>query len=169
MLRFDLFYHFIISLLITVSMIFLLLTYVPAFKNKSPRFWHSEKKLRNHFLGVIFLFAFVYAFVIGVGKEWFDYWGFGNVQASDVAADISGIVLGGLMMMRLVKMQFKRKHRIHFESRLESRSRPKVNVFRNVGSYTKQTKPELEPKSHAEYLFEQTDDMQSGNPKSTNK
>lgn len=156
MVRLDLFYHFIISMLITVSIIFILLTFVPAFKNKSPRFWQSEKKIRNHFLILIFLFAFSYAFVIGIGKEWLDYWDFGNVQASDVAADLAGIILGGFMMMKLVKKQFRHKHRIHFESKFQSRSQPKVNIFRNVGSYTKQAKSE-ESKSHAEYLFEQSD------------
>ncbi len=155
MVRIDFFYHFIVSFIITAVVIFALLSFVPTIKNKAPRFWQSQRSVRAQFFMIIFGFAITYAFVVGIGKEWLDYWGYGSVQTSDVIADCLGIVVGGGAMMRLVQKRFQSRRRVQFQSK-RTKERPKINVFRTGKSSHTAVKPvQKQSKSHAEYLFEQ--------------
>lgn len=155
-MRIDLLFHFLVSFICTVVCIFALMFFIPTFKNNSPRFWHSEKTIRNHFLIMIFCLAAAYTFVIGIGKEWLDYWGMGNVQMSDVIADVSGILVGGWMMMELIKQRYRKRRRIKFLSSAKKQSNPHVNLFRHsIQKQRSSSQPKIQKSEHASFLFDQ--------------
>ncbi|MBI1387551.1 MAG: hypothetical protein GC154_03795 [bacterium] len=156
----DLLLHFTISFLLTASLIFLLLTFVPTFKHNAPRFWHSEASIRNHFIALIFLLALIYVFVIGVGKEWLDNMGFGHVEAADMGADLLGLGFAGFLMMQQVKIRYRKKRRVSFQSTLEKSAHPTINVFRHVPTQATRRKPRRQDSDgeHASFLFDQDPD-----------
>lgn len=135
----DKIYHFFISLLLTYFVFFLLfppkaITPIPPF-DENPK---NPSVRRKMILGISIGLCVV--FVIGIWKEWFDQWGFGNVEVGDVAADILGIAAGyGLSRLK----SQSRNTTVHIDVHLNSTA-------------TKKPSEEILPDNHQPVRFQST-------------
>lgn len=131
----DIFYHFFVSLGLTVFFAFAFLAKAPSIRNLAPRLWHSEKNMLTAFITLVVIFSLVLAVTFGIWKEWLDGLGFGNVEFSDFLADLAGVWLGTYLVIGRVRREFTRRRKVSFRSQTTMRSVP-VNLFRPGHSST---------------------------------
>ena len=124
--------HFIISMSMTVFALMLGAASLPKMRRRGSRFWVAEQSIRNIFFTFVFAFSFIIVLSFGIWKEWLDSMGWGNVEFSDVIADILGIWMGVYIVLVRIRKEFRRRKRIEFTSTLRTRNSDAVNLFRSA-------------------------------------
>lgn len=129
--HYDKLLHFIISFGFTSFLLLFFLVFLPVSKSVSPRFWESEKTFLTAIFTLILAIAFLLVITIGIGKEWLDSYGFGDVEFLDFAADFLGIVAGVTLVLRRVRRLYFKKRRISYQSTIQNSSIPLDRFIQN--------------------------------------
>lgn len=115
-------------------MLVVLMLFFPSMQKRSPRFWNSEKKLRRTFFTLAIAFGFISVVTLGIVKEWFDSYGWGDVEFLDLVADVAGVVIGIALVLKSMRREKRRHVRVSLHSRTHKKVDRPVNFFRPVSS-----------------------------------
>lgn len=117
----DIFLHFSVSLGIASALLLILLPKNPRRRTLAPRFWESESQYRSAILTLVIAFSLAGSILVGIGKEWMDGMGFGNVEFTDFLADIAGVATAVYLLAGHAREKNQVRRHVTFRSRATSK------------------------------------------------
>ena len=117
----DIILHYSVSLCIASALLLILLPRNPRRKTLAPRFWESESQYRSIMLTLVVAFSLAASILVGIGKEWMDGMGFGNVEFTDFLADIAGVATAVYLLAGHAREKNQVRRRVTFRSQATSK------------------------------------------------